>query len=303
MTRLPDRRASAWRDLGLGGRLSPAVLAEILDGGQAFRWSRSADGSWQGAWGGHAARLRLDPDGRLEWAPVDPLPGAGDEALAAALRLYLGGGTDLAAAVESLPWRSDAHLARCLAAFPGLRILRQPFGETLLCFLCSSAKRITQIKQAVGLLAARHGRPVTAGADPVRALPTWEVIADLPERALRECLLGFRAGHIHRAARFLAERPGWLAQTEVLPYGEARARLCSLPGVGEKIADCTLLFGAGMLESFPVDVWILKAMAARYGLEGWKPAQVAHFGRKHFGPGAGLAQQHLFAWERAHGNG
>jgi N-glycosylase/DNA lyase len=234
---------------------------------------------------------------------VDPPPGDGGEELAAALRHYLGAGTDLGAAVDALPWRSDRHLARCIATFPGLRILRQPLGETLLCFLCSSAKRITQIKQAVGLLAARHGRPLTAGPDPVRALPTWEAIADLPEGDLRKCLLGFRAGHIHRAAGFLAGRPGWLEETGSLPYGEARARLCSLPGVGEKIADCTLLFGAGMLESFPVDVWILKAMAARYGLEGWKPAQVAHFGRTHFGPGAGLAQQHLFAWERAHGNG
>jgi N-glycosylase/DNA lyase len=40
-------------------------------------------------------------------------------------------------------------------------------------------------------------------------------------------------------------------------------------------------------------------MAARYGLDGWKPAQVAQFGRAHFGPLAGLAQQYLFAWERA----
>ena len=47
-----------------------------------------------------------------------------------------------------------------------------------------------------------------------------------------------------------------------------------------------------------MDVWILKAMSRRYGLEGWKPAQVAQFGRSHFGALAGLAQQYLFAWER-----
>ena len=47
-----------------------------------------------------------------------------------------------------------------------------------------------------------------------------------------------------------------------------------------------------------MDTWILQTMAARYGLDGWKPAQVAHFGRAHFGPLAGLAQQYLFSWER-----
>ena len=46
---------------------------------------------------------------------------------------------------------------------------------------------------------------------------------------------------------------------------------------------------------------MIKSMARRYGLDGWTPTQVAHFGRVHFGPSAGLAQQYLFAWERAHG--
>ena len=59
-----------------------------------------------------------------------------------------------------------------------------------------------------------------------------------------------------------------------------------------------LLFGAGRLEAFPVDTWILKALARRYGLYGWKPGQVAQFWRAHFGPLAGLAQQYLFAYER-----
>lgn len=86
-----------------------------------------------------------------------------------------------------------------------------------------------------------------------------------------------------------------------MDYAEARARLALLPGVGEKIADCVLLFGAGRLEAFPVDVWILKTMAARYGLAGWRPAQLAQFGRVHFGPLAGLAQQFLFAYERGVG--
>ncbi len=63
-------------------------------------------------------------------------------------------------------------------------------------------------------------------------------------------------------------------------------------------ADCVLLFGAGQLGAFPVDTWILKAMAHRYGLTDWKPAQIVHFGRQHFGPLAGLAQQYLFAYER-----
>jgi N-glycosylase/DNA lyase len=131
-----------------------------------------------------------------------------------------------------------------------------------------------------------------------RRLPTWAELAETPEVELRRCLLGFRARYIHQTARFLAAHPGWLEATAARPYAEAKAGLCELPGVGEKIADCVLLFGVGRLEAFPVDGWILKTLAGRYGLNNWKPAQVAHFGRAHFGPLAGLAQQYLFAYER-----
>ena len=74
--------------------------------------------------------------------------------------------------------------------------------------------------------------------------------------------------------------------------------LMQLPGVGGKVADCSLLFGAGKWEAFPVDTWIAKVMTERYGLAGMSPEQVALFGRAHFGANAGLAQQFLFSLVR-----
>jgi N-glycosylase/DNA lyase len=277
------------------------VLAEVLDGGQAFRWTGEPDGSWLGIWASHAVKVRPNALGSLEWSSPIALAPAAPSALAR----YFDADTDAAGLADRLPWRSDAHLARCIEAFPGLRILRQPFGETLLCFLCSAAKQIVQIKQMAAQLAERHGAPLldraARGPQPalsLRRLPGWPELAAATEPALRECRLGFRARHIHRTAEFLAGHPGWLEETERLPYAEAKLRLTSLPGVGEKIADCVLLFGAGRLEAFPVDVWVIRAISRHYGLGGWKPAHIAQFGRTHFGPLAGLAQQYLFAWER-----
>jgi N-glycosylase/DNA lyase len=148
------------------------------------------------------------------------------------------------------------------------------------------------------LVAPWRGAPPPA-LQPFHRLPTWPELAAIPEKNLRACQLGFRAKFISETARYLAAHPGWLDETEALPYAAAKARLRELPGVGEKIADCVLLFGAGRLEAFPVDTWILKTMSSRYGLTDWKPAQVAQFGRAHFGPLAGLAQQFLFAHERS----
>lgn len=305
--RVPGGPAPAWSEWqALAGMpaLEPAVLAETLDGGQAFRWHRTADDTWLGVWSGCVAQLRLGARRRVEWRAPAPLA----DRVAQALPAYLGLDRDFDALADTLPWRSDAHLAGCIAAFRGLRILRQPLGETLLGFLCSATKQIVQIKQMVALLAARHGTPIavlpTTGvmaADAVHRLPTWPELARIPEPELRACLLGFRARYIAETARFLAAHPGWLEETEALPYPAARERLCTLPGVGEKVADCVLLFGAGRLEAFPVDVWILKTLARRYGLDGWRPPQLAQFGRAHFGPLAGFAQQFLFAWERREG--
>lgn len=295
---------SDWQPLPGLVCVSPVVLAETLDGGQAFRWNRQPEGAWLGYFGDQVVRLSLNSSGALQWSA--PLGGAVNTA--EALARYLDLARDPRELADALPWRSDPHLATAIAAFPGLRILRQPFGETLLGFLCSATKQIVQIKQMLALLATRHGSLLagsriaappgeTSAPAPCR-LPTWSELAYIPEATLRDCQLGFRARYIHQTAQFLAANPGWLEETESLPYPEAKDRLCSLPGVGEKVADCVLLFGAGRLEAFPVDVWIIKTMARRYGLHGWKPAQIAHFGRVHFGPLAGLAQQYLFSYER-----
>lgn len=285
-------RWSDWQPMA-GWEPSPAVLAETLDGGQSFRWSHGPDGNWTGVWADCVAQLRLDERGSLLWRAPNEIRSR----VAVALPVHLSVNDHWDERENRLPWRSDAHLQRCMQAFPQLRLLRQPFGETLLCFLCSATKQIVQIKQMVALLAERHGTPI-AGA--YRRLPTWPELAQVPERELRECLLGFRARYIAETAAVLAAHPTWFDETAAMPYTAAKARLMELPGVGEKVADCVLLFGAAKLEAFPVDTWILKSLERRYGLVAWLPAQVAQFGRAHFGPLAGFAQQFLFAWERAH---
>lgn len=303
----PSPAWTDWTVLPGAPTYTAAALAELLDGGQAFRWYRQPDQSWRGQWADHIVGVRLAPRDSLEWSA----PHGSADRTAAALRHYLGlTSARHAEAWAALPLRADPHLATCVAAFPGLRILRQPFGETLLAFLCSATKQIVQIKQMLALLAARLGDPLpdlpppadTTTADlPAPALPTWPRLAAASEAELRACQLGFRARYIKATADRLAAAPGWLEATAALPYAEAKVRLLTLPGVGEKIADCVLLFGLGHLAAFPVDTWMIKAMTRRYGLHDWSPAQVAHFGRVHYGPAAGLAQQYLFAWERAHG--
>jgi N-glycosylase/DNA lyase len=286
----PSDDWTPWQPTARPVKISHAVLAETLKGGQAFRW-RPVDGEvWQGVWQDCVARVRTGPKDILQWSAPMELPNA-----RAKVADYFATDVDFAALADQLPWRTDVVLEKSLRAWPGLRLLRQPLGETLLAFLCSSAKQIPHIAQLCERMAERFGEPIWGE---VRALPTWAQLAEIHESDLRACGLGYRAAFVKHSALRLAENPGWEKKIKAAPYAEAQAWLAELPGVGPKIADCVLLFGAAKWEAFPVDTWILKAMADLYGLDGWRPAQVAQFGRAHFGPLAGLAQQFLFSGAR-----
>lgn len=283
---------SEWRRLEPAIRLSPSVLKELLDGGQAFRWHRRDSGIWTGQWADVLVRVRVDEEGFLCWQAPLSLISRNEPRV----RRYFAAGTAFTELADQLPWRSDPVLAGAIQGFAGLRLLRQPLSETLLAFLCSATKQIVQIKQMLSLLAERHGNEIWPG---YRSLPGWETLATLEESELRACALGFRARYIKATALMIAEDPECLNKIEELPYPEAKEWIMKFPGVGEKVADCVLLFGAGKYEAFPVDVWIFKVMRNRYGLNDWTNTQIFHFARIHFGSNAGLAQQFLFAHERA----
>ncbi len=280
-----------WRPLHLKVSFTAKSLGETLDGGQSFRWNQSRDGNWIGQWSQCLARVRLDSKNNLEWSCPSQLKTLVEIEIAR----YFATDNNYLSIIDQLPWRSDKILAEAIKSLEGLRILGQPLSETLLTFLCSSTKRISQIKIICDTLAENYGELI---AGQYRALPTWETLNTISEKELRACKIGYRARFIKDTARILVERPNFLSETKRRPYNEARSAFMELPGVGEKIADCVLLFGDGRLEAFPVDVWMLKAMARHYGLDGWKPAQVSQFGRAHFGSYAGYAQQFLFAGER-----
>jgi N-glycosylase/DNA lyase len=280
---------TSWKPLRLAADVPADSLPEQLDGGQCFRWSRDEAEIWTGVFGDTVASLRSGCTG-LEWrAPSH------DVKAEAALRYYLDAEGVQAGLAEALPWRSDAVLHGAMKACPGLRILRQDPHEALLGFLCSSNKRILQIRTMVAAMAVKMGKPLAGG---FHSLPTWGALLKADDALLRSCALGYRASFIRGTAEKLAARPDWASEFAALPTPALMAELQSLPGVGPKVASCVALFGFGRLESFPVDTWVVQALGSAYGLLGWKPAQLEEFGRLHFGAGAGLAQQFLFSAAR-----
>jgi N-glycosylase/DNA lyase len=129
--------------------------------------------------------------------------------------------------------------------------------------------------------------------------PTPERLAGLTEAELRECKMGFRAPNLLATARMVASGECDLERLRSLPLDQARATLVDLPGVGEKIASCVLLYAYGFRTAFPLDVWVIRALRQHYFRgRNVRPEKLREFSAKHFGPYSGYAQQYLFHWIR-----
>ena len=98
------------------------------------------------------------------------------------------------------------------------------------------------------------------------------------------------AKYIADAARIVAEDDGYLESVAACSdYIEADMMLRRIKGVGPKVSACTLLFGFGRTDAFPIDVWI-KRVIDKYFPDGLDHTV--------FGDAAGIAQQYLFYYER-----
>jgi N-glycosylase/DNA lyase len=136
------------------------------------------------------------------------------------------------------------------------------------------------------------------------AYPAPSALADAGEPALRECGLGYRAKFLHLTATRIADGSFDLAAIAPLDDDAALARLCELPGVGPKIAQCALLFAWERLGVFPIDVWIERALRELYFSKARRPPsskELRQFAWDHFGPCRGYAQQWLFHHARTGG--
>lgn len=279
-----------WCHLPLAQEVSAELIKEQLDGGQSFRWQGQPDNIWRGVLGDRLIEVR-SARGGIDWRSLQ-----GHHAIESVLKEYFDADGRQALFVDRLPWRSDKVLEMAIKNFSGLRILRHDPHETLIGFLCSSNKRILQIKVMVAALARTMGKKI---AEDYYALPTWSRLARATDAELKVCALGYRAAFMRGTAKKLELRPQWADEMQKLSTIDLLVELQTLPGVGPKVAACVALFGFGRLESFPVDTWVVQALASAYDLKGWKPDKLAEFGRTHFGDAAGLAQQYLFASVRA----
>lgn len=251
-------------------------IALTLDCGQAFRWSENEDGSWHGVAFGRAVNISQNG---TEIAITGDVQN-GDEAL---WRSYFDLDRDYGAICEEL--KADKYLKSAIDEYSGIRILKQDEWEALCSFIISQNNNIPRIKGIVERLCASFGTDLGNGDF---SFPTAETLSKLSVEDLAPLRAGFRAKYIIDAAQKVAGGEVDLAKMRICDMDEARDELIKIKGVGAKVAECTLLYGCGRVEAFPVDVWVRRIMAELYpdGLPECTDGV------------EGIAQQYLFHWRR-----
>ncbi|ADB61322.1 8-oxoguanine DNA glycosylase domain protein [Haloterrigena turkmenica DSM 5511] len=254
-------------------------LYRTLESGQSYLWRRS-DGEMYGgspapeAWyytvvDGEVIRVRRrgGPDGdptagvaadattgRLEWestTDAEPL-----------VRRLLRLDDDLEAIVDAAP--DDPLLREAYEAHRGMRLVDDPAFGCLISFICSTQMRVSRIHAMVSTLAAEYGDAIAFDGETYHAFPTPAQLAAATESELRDLGLGYRAPYVVRTAELVADGEAHPEEARDLEYEAAREYLTRFVGVGDKVADCVLLFSLGFDEAVPLDTWLKSAVEEYY---------------------------------------
>ncbi|MBI2078021.1 MAG: hypothetical protein HYT80_06590 [Euryarchaeota archaeon] len=268
----------------------PLDLEATLYSGQAFRWVPEGQGWHFGFIRNEPVHVRSEAD-VLTWR-------SGPRLREDQVRHYFRLDESHLAFLQAAP--KDAFLRTALSRFPGLRLLRQDPWETFISFIISQNSNERKIRNTIEKLSQRAGRRAGRGRPGVHRFPTAAALATLADADLRATGMGYRAAYVKRAARLVARgrlRPASWVQRR---YEDAFEELLRVHGVGEKVADCILLYGCDQRRAFPSDVWVRRLLGETYLPRPRRPsyAAIRDFAWKHFGAEAGYAQHYLFHYRR-----
>ena len=268
-------------------------LAMTLNSGQVFHWEL-ADRGYVGTIGDLPVYLEQAGKVLKVSDSVHELECIMHSRLKQIVSNYFALDHPLAEICQSFPDDPAMNAARDFCR--GLRIIRQAKWECLATFICSSMKQVAHIRQISKKLRERFGEARRIAGHTIYAFPSPARIAASSDKELRKCALGYRARNLLATARQVASGEVDLEKLATLSDVDLRARLCQLPGVGAKVANCVMLFAYERLRAFPIDVWIERVLRQKYFPRARKlnAARLRAFTDKYFGEHGGYAQQYLF---------
>ncbi len=246
--------------------------------GQCFRWD-----SWRDGWRGFAGIYPCYLYKKDENIYVQLLYGKYDmNTFAEYILHYLALDTDYIRLKQQ--FSRDKTMKKAIEYSPGIRVLNQPFFETLLTFIISRNNNIPRIKKIVDAMSEKYGTKV----GDMCAFPTVGQLRDVTIEEYNELRMGFRSKYIFDAVQKVLSGDIKEETIKQMDYPTAHKYLIQIKGVGPKVADCVLLFGCEKQEAFPKDVHINRALRQMFP----KGLPECIKGKE------GIAQQYIFQYAR-----
>ena len=221
------------------------------DCGQAFRWKAEDENTVSGVAKKKFLRLKKEEDRFI-------FENTSKEEFESVWAPYF----DLYTDYDAITGKYDEeNLKKAVAAFPGIRILRQDSWEALCSFIISQNNNIPRIKGIIERFCALCGDRIDGEHF---SFPTAEKTASLSVEDLAPVRAGFRAKYMIAAAKAVTEKTVDFEKIKNCDISAGSEELQKITGVGPKVAACTLLYGFGKHDAFPVDVWVKRVMAEMY---------------------------------------
>jgi N-glycosylase/DNA lyase len=267
-----------------------------INSGQVFLWEKHSN-SWYGIHGDRVIKF-TQSDGYVEFCSF-PEDKSCDQKI---FRLD----DDIKKIFEEIS--HDPLVCRLAKAYPGLRLIRQDPHQCLISFVCATNTNIPMIRRMLYNMARKFGRLTKVDGMGFFTFPSAADINRATVDELRGCGLGYRTKAIKAVADAITGGRLDFDSLKKASYYESRKELLQVYGIGNKIADCALLFSLEKLDAFPIDVWIARALANHYSwlhkskfsdkIAPHQYEQLSEIARKYFGKYAGYAQQYLYYYMR-----
>ena len=205
----------------------------------------------------------------------------------------------------------DEIVKKSVKQYVGLRIFKQDPFQCMISFIISSNSNIQKIKSSLEKISKKFGTKVKIQNKEFFLFPKPEKLANASIEEIKKCGVGYRAPFIKQASKMIVLKKINFKYLEKCDYQEAKKKICVIPGIGNKVADCILLFSLNKLEAFPLDTWMIKILEKYYSNQfnietktiTEKQYQILHEKIvNYFGPYCGYAEQFLFKMERENYN-
>jgi len=264
-------------------------LENTINSGQVFLWKKEQN-DWYGVNGQDV--LRINTSGKIKsYAKNKPD--------------FFREGDNLEDIIESIS--KDPIVKQAVKRYEGLRLIRQDPFQCFISFIVSSNSNIQKIKSTLENICESFGRHVNFEDKGFFLFPEPQILASSTIQEIRSCGAGYRSEFVIKASKMIHSNEINFEYLKKCEYHEAKKLITEVPGIGNKVADCILLFGLDKMDAFPLDRWMIRILEKYYPnifqlstkTLTEKQYNLLHEKIvKYFGPYSGYAQQFLFKMER-----